>query len=109
MSPNPSRLHAASLVLPSLHNPLLLNLVDTKISMDMIRYIARKTEQVVPNRGEWPELSPPHTHHRAKLLYSLDNFICYVVERSCVKVPTFLTTLVYLHRLRSKLSLTGYS
>ena len=117
-----NRLHPASLIYPSRHNPYLLQLTHRHVSIDMIKYIARQVELVIAVEGESTATSagpglqtPPRTPHKASVqdqhqrsrlspsMVPLDHFICHLVRSANVQVSTLLTTLIYLERLRAKL------
>ncbi|KAF9563337.1 hypothetical protein CPC08DRAFT_329266 [Agrocybe pediades] len=53
----PQRRHPASLLPLSEHNPLLLTLVQRRVSMDMIEYVARQAAKVIRIDGEMDESS----------------------------------------------------
>lgn len=132
--------HPGSLLPISVHNPRLLRLLNTKVTSQMIEYVARQTIKVIRIEGEtvseYPAMkgshssralgsnqptlrvkfadtpaSRPSAHQTEDLpvipnpasLVSLERFISHIVQSSNVQVSTFLSTLIYLDRLRTKL------
>jgi G1/S-specific cyclin PLC1 len=85
--------------------------VQLPVSREMVSYLAKKASQVIrcdspPQSSSQLPPSPPDTPpHRAvePALPSVEAFITSLVERSHVQVPTLMSSLVYLNRLKSKL------
>lgn len=95
-----------------MHNPLLVELMASRVTIEMVRYVVRQIEKYIPVHGENPVVdglpTPPHTPIKASSeqktpMISLEAFICRLTRASNLQVSTLLTTLIYLERLRTTL------
>ncbi|OCL08781.1 cyclin [Glonium stellatum] len=89
--------------------------IQLPVSADMISYLAQKATQVIrceqaaqlnKNLPPTPPRTPPQDNAqfaREAPLPTVEAFITSLVERSHVQVPTLMTSLVYLSRLKARL------
>ncbi|KAH9484482.1 PHO85 cyclin-1 [Psilocybe cubensis] len=104
MSSSSSPVHHASLVDPARHNPALLQLVDFKVSRQVIEYTIDIVVETVDyalgrttpssSRGR-PLRRPEHA--------KFSDFVSKVLTRAEVTMPTLLATLAYIDRARPHL------
>ncbi|KAE9391935.1 hypothetical protein BT96DRAFT_924979 [Gymnopus androsaceus JB14] len=90
--------HPGSLLDFSAHNPQLVQLMDSPISVEMVDYVARQAEKVV-RIEESPNLA---SYDRGSLI-PLRDYVFRVCSAAHVTVPVLLSTLIYLERLRTSL------
>ncbi|KAI5900635.1 uncharacterized protein SCHCODRAFT_02662127 [Schizophyllum commune H4-8] len=97
-----SRIHPASLVDVSHHSPSVLELVETKVSRQVIDYLVEQTAETVDFA-----LGRPHERGRSltKQYQSFTSFVNTVITRAEVTMPTILATLVYIDRARPHISI----
>ncbi|KAK0479921.1 hypothetical protein EDD18DRAFT_1206286 [Armillaria luteobubalina] len=102
------RRHPASLIPIAAHNPYLVKLMASQVSLDMIDYVARQATKVIRLDCDSPVNGTSRTRYKtyfdpATSPHSLRNFIWHIVTEARVQVSTLLSSLIYLERLRSKL------
>ncbi|KAF8543799.1 hypothetical protein BDD12DRAFT_725384, partial [Trichophaea hybrida] len=92
----------------------LAEFVQSPVSKEMIAYLASRASNVIRCEQNNLPLSPPQTppegnydtdftQPREPSLPTLEQFVTSLVDRSHVQVPTLMSSLVYLDRLRKKL------
>ena len=88
------------------------NFLYSAVSSDMISCLAREASRVVPSisKDDFSKRDSNSTlDQRPSDIPPLAQFISHIVVQSKVQVPTLMTTLVYLARLRSKIPPTASS
>ncbi|KAJ6521446.1 hypothetical protein DFH09DRAFT_939015 [Mycena vulgaris] len=93
-----SPVHAASLIDPARHPAALLQLVDIKISRQVIDYVVDCVAETV-------EYALDRSPTRSLYLPKFTTFVTTVLARAEVTAPTLLTALVYIARARPHLSI----
>jgi G1/S-specific cyclin PLC1 len=94
---------AYPIICPVQNKAALDYFIQLPVSREMVSYLAKKASQVI--RCDTPPQSSHLATPQESLLQtpSVDAFITSLVERSHIQVPTLMTSLVYLDRLKAKL------
>ncbi|PPQ89441.1 hypothetical protein CVT25_012820 [Psilocybe cyanescens] len=104
MSSSSSPVHHASLVDPAKHNPALLELIDVKVSRQVIEYtIDRVVETVDYALGRTTPSTSRGRATRRPEHSKFSDFVSKVLTRAEVTMSTLLATLAYIDRARPHL------
>ncbi|TFK72734.1 hypothetical protein BDN72DRAFT_815631 [Pluteus cervinus] len=103
-----SPVHHASLVDPAQHSPLLLELIDVKITSGVFDYVVDcvvETVDFAMNRPT-PSTSRGFRSSRRPELASFTTFVTNVITRAEVTTPTLLAALAYIDRAKPYLHIS---
>jgi hypothetical protein len=104
-STSSSPIHHASLVDPASHHPALLELIDVKVTKQVIEYTVDRVVETVDYAMGRP--TPSSSHGRSSTRRpehaKFTTFVNTVLTRAEVTMPTLLATFVYIDRARPHL------
>ncbi|KAJ3788263.1 hypothetical protein GGU10DRAFT_307365 [Lentinula aff. detonsa] len=98
-----SPVHHASLVDPSIHSPALLQLVDIKLSRQIIDYIVDCVADTVDFAMGRPSLPLSRRSSRRGALGKFTTFVTNVLTRAEATMPVILSSLAYIDRAKPHL------
>ncbi|KAJ3722965.1 hypothetical protein C8R42DRAFT_695618 [Lentinula raphanica] len=98
-----SPVHHASLVDPAIHSPVLLQLIDVKLSKELIDYIVDCVADTVDFAMGRPPHSRGRTQSRRSELAKFTTFVSDVLTRAEVSTPVVLASLAYIDRAKPHL------
>ncbi|KAF9532785.1 hypothetical protein CPB83DRAFT_846362 [Crepidotus variabilis] len=99
-SSSPSSVHKFSLVDPQTHSPALLQLIDVKISRQVVEYAVDIIVDTVDYALGRPSSSKPARRPEHS---QFTQFVASMLERAEVTMPTLLVSLVYVQRAKPHL------
>jgi hypothetical protein len=97
-SSSSSPVHKFSLVDPSTHSPAVLQLIDVRISRDVVGYAVDIIIDTVDYALGRPSTSKKHLRRPEHIKFT--EFVASMLERAEVTMPTLLVTLVYIQRAK---------
>ncbi|KAJ4478068.1 hypothetical protein J3R30DRAFT_3289983 [Lentinula aciculospora] len=98
-----SPVHHASLVDPSMHSPVLLQLVDVKLSQQLIDYVVDCVADTVDFAMGRPSHPRGRVISRRPELIKFTTFVTTVLTRAEVTTPVVLASLAYIDRAKPHL------
>jgi len=97
-SPSSSPVHRFSLVDPATHSPAVLQLIDVKISREVVGYAVDVIVDTVDYALARPSTSRKAIRRPEHIKFT--EFVASMLERAEVTMPTLLVTLVYIQRAK---------
>ncbi|KAF9024489.1 hypothetical protein BDZ89DRAFT_989230, partial [Hymenopellis radicata] len=96
MSTTSTRRHPHSLLVVASHNPSLVQLLNTRITREMVDHVARHAAKCVCMHPAYASPAPG--------VHSLSHFIIQIVNTTNISTATLLSCLIYFDRIRAKMN-----